>query len=208
MSDQLNNQVLNLMQNVSNSLEEISLKIDEQNSSNSNRENDEKITNQLEMLNSKCQNIISIEKNLRASINENEQNILLELNNKSKIPAQIISNEYSLIGKESVFKARHLKFLIVGLFIVVMLAEYALPYYVRRSDLVIERDRYELFFKYILYLNFRDGKEKIVEETFNKVVARDSSFIVGFQNLEKSYNDNKMKKELQNQLDKLESNDR
>ncbi|WP_027125287.1 hypothetical protein [Gelidibacter mesophilus] len=197
MAENNDNIILNLMQNVSDKLNEISNKIDNSNASQIDKD----------ILVSQEDNIKSILSNqsiLKKSLSFSKEKLKEVL---EEIPTVINQNtEYVLFGKDTPFSS---KFLLSIIFLVLLsypIFKYIPQYLNEKSVLKEERDNYQLVYDYVFFhsASEKNGTAQHLENTLQQIRLKDTVILQKISDLKHKYETRLRRNSLEAELKKLE----
>jgi len=195
-----NNQeaIFNLMQNVVDKLDEISIDIN-----NKNAEKPE--SNFLINLPIEFNKLVSQQNTIFKQIDTSKQELINSLKS-SKETNETHNNKYIMFGKDSPLNTRFVIYMIAFVIISWSGIKYLPPYFLEQSELQQEKKNYELFYNY-LYLKQIDSKNNSaqkLEVILNKIKNGNDNIYKEYNSLFTKHQKELRKQELENELKQLQ----
>lgn len=199
MAENNDNIILNLMQNVSDKLNEISNKIDNSNASQIDKD----------ILLSQEDNIKSILSNqsiLKKSLSFSKEKLKEVLEEIPTVINQNQNTEYVLFGKDTPFSS---KFFLSIIFLVLLsypIFKYIPQYLNEKSVLKEERDNYQLVYEYVFFhsASEKNGTAQRLENTLQQIRLKDTVILKKISDLRHKYETRLRRNSLEAELKKLE----
>lgn len=192
--------IFNLMQNIIDSLDELSSKIDTKNDNVTKTESDF-LTN----LPVEFNKILLTQKNILNQIDASKQELTNSLisNNGTN---DTRNYEYIIFGKDSPLNTIFLIYIIAFVVISWSGIKYLPSYYLEHSELKQEKENYQLFYNYT-YLKQVESKNNGAQKSvviFNKIKKRDNQLLEEYSSLFARFQKQIRKQELETELKKLQ----
>jgi len=192
--------IFNLMQNIIDSLDELSSKIDTKNDNVTKTESDF-LTN----LPVEFNKILLTQKNILNQIDASKQELTNSLisNNGTN---DTRNYEYIIFGKDSPLNTIFLIYIIAFVVISWSGIKYFPSYYLEHSELKQEKENYQLFYNYT-YLKQEESKNNGAQKSvviFNKIKKRDNQLLEEYSSLFARFQKQIRKQELETELKKLQ----
>lgn len=192
--------IFNLMQNIIDSLDELSSKIDTKNDNVTKTESDF-LTN----LPIEFNKILLTQKNILNQIDASKQELTNSLisNNGTN---DTRNYEYIIFGKDSPLNTIFLIYIIAFVVISWSGIKYLPSYYLEHSELKQEKENYQLFYNYT-YLKQVESKNNRAQKSvviFNKIKKRDNQLLEEYSSLFARFQKQIRKQELETELKKLQ----
>ena len=192
--------IFNLMQNVVDKLNEVSAKIDIKNENVGKPESDI-LTNLSIEFNKSVLQQNAIVKQIGTSTQE-----LTNTLKSTKGTNETYNYKYIIFGKDSPLNTKFVISIIAFVVISWSGIKYLSSYFLQQSDLQQEKENYELFYNYYYLKQFKNRKEipNNVANLFKKIQNKEPSFMNEYKVLNKSFDKEIRKQELENELKKLQ----
>ena len=196
--------IFNLMQNVVDKLDAMSedLKGKEDNElKNMLAENSNEIKISI-------QQSINNQTGLAQIIQKSEGKIIESLEKNKTTPSVNNYIEYNVFGSKSHFKPLSLLFVAFALVVVWSSIKYLPSYFNESSLLSKEKEDYELFYNYVYLQQFKKSEIITADASLKRIQDKDSLFLKEYNALLETYQRERKKQQLKEELKSLESHDR
>ena len=144
-----------------------------------------------------------------AQIIQTSEGKLIELFKENKTATSVNNyTEYNLIGSKSHFKPLSLLLVAFALVVVWSSIKYLPSYFNESSLLSKEREDYELFYNYVYLQQFKKAETITADSFLKRIQDKDTLFLKEYNALLETYQKERKKQQLIDELKSLESHDR
>ncbi|WP_026707439.1 hypothetical protein [Flavobacterium frigidarium] len=196
--------IFNLMQNVVDKLDALSENLKEKEDS----ELKAMLTENSNEIKISLKKAISNQTSLAQIIQTSEGKIIESFEKNKTIPSVNNYTEYNLIGSKSHFKPLSLLLFAFALVVVWSSIKYLPSYFNESSLLSKEKENYELFYNYVYLQQFKKSEIITADVFLKKIKDKDTLFLKEYNVLLETYQKERKKQQLKDELKSLESHDR
>jgi hypothetical protein len=196
--------IFNLMQNVVDKLDTLSENL----KGNEDNELKAMLTENSNEIKISLKKAISNQTSLAQIIQTSEGKIIESFEKNITIPSVNNYTEYNLIGSKSHFKPLSLLLFAFALVVVWSSIKYLPSHFNESSLLSKEKENYELFYNYVYLQQFKKSEIITADVFLKKIKDKDTLFLKEYNVLLETYQKERKKQQLKDELKSLESHDR
>ena len=196
--------IFNLMQNVVDKLDTMSENL----KGNEDNELKDMLAENSNEIKISLKKAISNQTGLAQIIQTSEGKIIESFEKNKTIPSVNNYTEYNLIGSKSHFKPLSLLLFAFALVVVWSSIKYLPSYFNESSLLSKEKEDYELFYNYVYLQQFKKSEIITADVFLKKIKDKDTLFLKEYNALLETYQKERKKQQLKDELKSLESHDR
>lgn len=196
--------IFNLMQNVVDKLDTMSENL----KGNEDNELKDMLAENSNEIKISLKKAISNQTSLAQIIQTSEGKIIESFEKNKTIPSVNNYTEYNLIGSKSHFKPLSLLLFAFALVVVWSSIKYLPSYFNESSLLSKEKENYELFYNYVYLQQFKKSEIITADVFLKKIKDKDTLFLKEYNVLLETYQKERKKQQLKDELKSLESHDR
>jgi hypothetical protein len=201
MDESTNKAVFNLMQNIIDGQDEILNKLNKKGEVHYGK----LVMKEVSKLTDFNEQILLNQASLAKNQNSVEEAILSNLKEVVAIPSVSHNYEYSFIGKDPSIKPKRMLFIAVGFTAVMLSAMYIPPFFIEKNHLKEERENYEMFYRYLVSVQFERYNKTYADKILDKIKSKDSLFMDNYNRVTTIYDTEVRKQQLKEELMQLES---
>lgn len=196
--------IFNLMQNVVDKLDTMSENL----KGNEDNELKDMLAENSNEIKISLKKAISNQTGLAQIIQTSEGKIIESFEKNKTIPSVNNYTEYNLIGSKSHFKPLSLLLFAFALVVVWSSIKYLPSYFNESSLLLKEKEDYELFYNYVYLQQFKKSETITADSFLKRIQDKDTLFLEEYNALLETYQKERKKQQLIDELKSLESHDR
>lgn len=191
--------ILNLMQNISDKLEDISINLGKSKAPEIDK-------NLVLIQENNIKDILKNQESLKSSLNVSKDNFKEVIKENPTVVNQNYKSEYMLFGKDTPFTSKLLLSLIFVLLISYPIFKYIPQYLTENSSIKKDRDNYELFYNYVFLQTAtkNNGTAEHLQKTLERIKSRDTVIINQIDLLNDEFRKQLKKESLEAELKKLD----